>query len=138
MPHARWVHPLPTPPIALGFLLYSYLSYERRVSQLGVLRAMGLSVGQLLLSLCAEQLVLVAVGGALGTGLGAAASYLFVPFLQVGTEGQTPPFVVQWAWGDLAWVYGMLGAVLVVGMVGTLWLVKRLQLHEVVKLGEEQ
>ena len=121
----------------LGFFLYTVLSFEKRVVQFGVLRAMGLSVGQLLLVLLVEQVVLVGLGGLFGTGIGLAASHLFVPFLQVGGADQTPPFVVAMAWTDLTRVYTALLCLLVAGLASTGLLVRRMRLHQAVKLGED-
>ena len=54
----------------LGFFLYSFLSFERRLLQMGILRAMGLSVGQLFGLLIFEQVFLIVLGVIFGTGLG--------------------------------------------------------------------
>ena len=67
----------------------------------------------------------------------AIADYLFIPFLQVGAEGQTPRFVVQTAWADLQRVYVVLGLMLIAGLAVTGWLVRRMSLYQAVKLGEE-
>lgn len=121
----------------LGFFLYTALSFEKRLVQFGVLRAMGLSVGQLLLVLLVEQTALIALGSLFGTGIGLAANYLFIPFLQVGGEAQTPPFVVATAWTDLTRVYLALLCLLLAGLASTGWLVRRMKLHQAVKLGED-
>ena len=122
----------------LGFFLYSSLSFERRLVQMGILRAVGLSTGQLFVGLFLEQLFLVLLGVGLGTGLGLAANALFVPFLQIGAEGQTPRFVVEAPWADLQRVYAGLGLMLLIGLVATAGLVRRLKLNVAVRLGEEQ
>jgi len=122
----------------LGFFLYSFLSFERRLVQMGILRAMGLSIGQLFLLLIFEQVFLIALGVAFGTGLGVATGSLFIPFLQVGAEGQTPRFVVQTAWTDIERIYMVLGLMLLAGLAGTAYLISRMKLYQTVKMGEEQ
>ena len=122
----------------LGFFLYSFLSFEKRLVQMGILRAMGLSIGQLFLLLIFEQVFLIVLGVACGTGLGVAAGSLFIPFLQVGAENQTPRFVVETAWTDIQRIYIVLGFMLLVGLVGTAWLISRMKLYQTVKMGEEQ
>ena len=57
---------------------------QRRFIELGMLRAIGLSVGQMSAYLSAEQAFIVISGMGLGTLIGVAASTLFIPFLQVG------------------------------------------------------
>jgi len=118
----------------LGFLLYTVVSFQRRFIELGMLRAVGLSAGQMAAFLISEQGIILLAGMAVGTGLGVWASRLFIPFLQAGP--QTPPFVVRIAWNDLLIIYAIFGAMFA-GAVGALvWLLGRMRLFEAVKLGE--
>ncbi len=122
----------------LGFLLYAVFSFRQRSIELGVLRAIGLSVGQMAAFLAGEQLALIVTGAAVGTGLGVWASRLFIPFLQVrgGQHPHTPPFVVQVAWADVFRVYAVFGAMLLVAMAVMLVLLIRMRVFEAIKLGE--
>ena len=122
----------------LGFFLYSFLSFERRLLQMGILRAMGLSVRQLFTLLVFEQIFLILVGVAAGTLIGVAAGELYIPFFQIGQEQRVPPFVVTTAWEDIGRLYLVLGVMLLLGLVSTVWLISRMQLSRAVKLGEEQ
>ena len=122
----------------LGFLFYSFLSFRRRFIELGILRAIGLSVGQMAAFLGLEQLALIVMGMAAGTGFGVLASRLFIPFLQVrgGPHSQTPPFAVQVAWGEILQVYAIFGAMLLCAVAGLSWLLVRMRIAQAVKLGE--
>ncbi|MFH1929880.1 MAG: FtsX-like permease family protein [Chloroflexota bacterium] len=122
----------------LGFLLYAIFSFRQRFIELGVLRAIGLSVGQMAAFLAGEQLVLIITGAAAGTALGVWASRLFIPYLQVrgGPHPQTPPFVILIAWGDIFQIYVVLGGMLLVGVAVMLVLLARMRVFEAVKLGE--
>jgi len=122
----------------LGFLIHSFLSFRRRYIELGILRAIGLSVTQMAAALGLEQLALIAAGVGVGTGLGVLASYLFIPFLQVrgGPHPQTPPFVVEIAWGDIAAVVAIFAAMLLGAVAGLVWLLVRMRIAQAVKLGE--
>ncbi len=122
----------------LGLSFYSLVSFRRRFIELGILRAIGLSIPQMVLSLGCEQFVLIASGVGAGTGFGVLASVLFIPFLQVraGPHAQVPPFVVQMAWGDIAKVYVIFGAMLLVTVAGLVWLLMRMRIADAVKLGE--
>ncbi len=122
----------------LGFFLYSFLSFERRLLQMGILRAMGLSVRQLFGLLVFEQVFLIVIGVLVGTALGVATGYLFIPFFQLGNEKQIPPFVVTTAWSEILRLYVVLGVMLLLGLASTIWLISRMQLFRAVKLGEEQ
>ncbi|UCC61428.1 MAG: ABC transporter permease [Anaerolineae bacterium] len=122
----------------LGFLLYAVFSFRQRFIELGVLRAIGLSVGQMAAFLAGEQLSLIITGAVTGTGLGVWASKLFIPFLQVrgGPHPHTPPFVVQTAWMDIFQIYAVFGVMLLVAVAVMLVLLVRMRVFEAVKLGE--
>jgi len=122
----------------LGFLLYAVFSFRQRFIELGVLRAIGLSVAQMAAFLAGEQLALIVTGAAAGTGLGVWASRLFIPFLQVrgGPHPHTPPFVVQIAWADIFHIYAVFGAMFLFAVAAMLVLLIRMRVFEAIKLGE--
>ena len=122
----------------LGFLLYAVFSFRQRFIELGVLRAIGLSVAQMAAFLAGEQLALIVTGAAAGTGLGVWASRLFIPFLQVrgGPHPHIPPFVVQVAWADIFQIYAIFGGMLLVAVAVMLVLLIRMRVFEAIKLGE--
>jgi len=122
----------------LGFLLHSFISFRRRVIEFGVLRAIGLSVGQMIGFLGIEQLLLILTGVTAGTGLGIAVSNLFIPFLQVGTAKNVniPPFVVLIAWADIFKIYAAFAVMLLAAIAGMIWFLMRLRIFEAVKMGE--
>ncbi|WP_448544118.1 ABC transporter permease [Roseiflexus sp.] len=122
----------------LGFLFYSALSFQRRFVELGMLRAIGLSTGQLGALLAWEQALIIGVGMIGGTLIGVTASQLFIPFLQVrrGANSQIPPFVVQIAWEQITIIYIIFGAMLLAAVVITIALLRRMKLFQAVKLGE--
>jgi putative ABC transport system permease protein len=122
----------------LGFLIYSFVSFSQRYIELGVLRAIGLSVGQMGIFLIAEQLTLVATGALAGTAVGVLVSNLFIPFFQVqsGEHPFTPPFVVQIAWQEVAYIYAIFGAMFVLAVIALLISLRRMRVFEAIKLGE--
>ncbi len=122
----------------IGFVAYTLLSFQRRLVELGVLRAIGLSTRQLSVLLVFEQTLVVGFGAALGTAVGILTSRLFIPFLQVrtGVYPETPPFVVQIDWERIALVYGISGGLLAATIVAIVLLLRRMRIFEAVKLGE--
>lgn len=122
----------------LGFLFYSVLSFRRRFVELGMLRAIGLSVGQMATLLTCEQGLIIGTGMGIGTLLGITASRMFIPFLQVRADQhpQTPPFVVQIAWGQISIIYAVFGSMLVLAVIITMVLLARMRIFQAVKLGE--
>ena len=122
----------------LGFLLFAIVSFKRRFIQLGMLRAIGLSIGQMALYLAAEQAVLIVTGMGLGAGLGIWASTVFIPFFQIGDSktALVPPFVVQIAWQQIGVIFMIFGAMFVIVVIILFVLLIRMKVFEAVKLGE--
>jgi putative ABC transport system permease protein len=123
----------------LGFMLYSFLSAKRRMQQLGILRAMGLSIRQLISLFLFEQGFLIALGMFVGTALGLLTGFLFIPFLQIKSEahGGIPKFIVMTAWDDVGKIYVLFGLILLVAIPAFIWMLARMKIHEAIKFGEE-
>jgi len=122
----------------LGFLLYALFSFRRRFIEMGMLRAIGLSIKQMTSLLAAELAFLVLLGIGVGTALGVFASRLFVPFLQIGASAQSqyPPFQIQIAWLSIVQIY-ILFALLFIAALSTLSaLLVRMKIFQAIKLGE--
>jgi putative ABC transport system permease protein len=122
----------------LGFVIYSFVSFSRRYIELGVLRAVGLSAGQMAAFLVVEHLMLLAVGAVAGTALGVWVSTLFIPFYHVpiGKYALTPPLVVHIAWQEVTYIYGVFGVMFVGAVIALLFLLRRLRIFEAIKMGE--
>lgn len=122
----------------LGFLLYALFSFRRRFIELGILRAIGLSSGQMTAFLAWELAFLILTGLVAGTGLGAWMSELFIPYLQVGTgpEARVPPFLVEIAWPAIFRIYALFGLLFVVALAVLAGLLLRMKIFQAVKLGE--
>jgi putative ABC transport system permease protein len=122
----------------LGFLLYALFSFRRRTIELGILRAVGLSAGQMTFFLAWELIFLILTGLVAGTGLGAWISGLFIPYLQVGTEAaaRIPPFLVEIAWPAIFRIYALFGLLFVVALVVLAVLLLRMKIYQAIKLGE--
>jgi putative ABC transport system permease protein len=122
----------------LGFLVYAIVSFRRRFIELGMLRAVGLSVTQMALFLVGEQAIVILTGAGLGTALGILASQIFIPFLQIGASkaATVPPFVVQIAWNQMGSIYAVFGAMFLIAVGVLIVLLIRMKVFEAVKLGE--
>jgi len=120
-----------------GFAVYALLTFRRRSIEIGVMRAMGLSAGQMALYVIFLQTFVMLLGAAIGGAIGLLVSRLFVPFLQFGGTliKSVPPFVVRVAWQDTALFYAALAVALAVVLAGSLAFLRRLKVFEVVKLG---
>jgi putative ABC transport system permease protein len=123
----------------IGFLLYAYVSIQARALQFGVLRATGLSVGQLIRAIAFEQLLLIGIGVLLGTGLGGGAGWLFTRFLQVSIIAReaVPPFLVETPWSSIISLYLILVIVFGVALVASVYLLRRMRVQAILRLGEQ-
>ncbi|MGB8983907.1 MAG: FtsX-like permease family protein [Anaerolineales bacterium] len=122
----------------LGFLLYALFSFRRRFIEMGMLRAIGLSIQQMTSLLAAELAFLVLLGIGVGTLLGVFASRLFVPFLQIGasTQSQYPPFQIEIAWLSIAQIYVLFALLFVAALSALSALLMRMKIFQAIKLGE--
>ena len=122
----------------LGFLLYALFSFRRRFIEMGMLRAIGLSIRQMTALLAAELAFLVLLGIGVGTVLGVFASRLFVPFLQIGasTQSQYPPFQIQIAWLSIVEIYILFALLFFAALSALSALLVRMKIFQAIKLGE--
>ena len=122
----------------IGFLVYAVVSFQRRFIELGMLRAIGLSVGQMAAFLTGELAALILAGVGLGTGLGVWASSIFIPYFQVGDDktATVPPFIVRIAWERLDTIFVLYGAMFILAVLLLTALLIRMRVFEAVKLGE--
>lgn len=121
-----------------GLALHALLAFRERTVELGVLRAIGFSVGQMRRYLAGTQVTLLALGLIAGTVLGVLTGQLFVPFLQAdaGLHPNTPPFIPRTAWTEVGLVYALFTVTALFTIGTTLFALRRMRLHEAIKLGE--
>lgn len=122
----------------LGFLLYALFSFRRRFIELGTLRAIGLSPGQMTTFLAWELIFLIVLGLGAGTFLGTVMSEVYIPYLQVGVDetARVPPFIVEIAWPAIMRIYGLFGILFVVALGVLAVLLMRMKIFQAIKLGE--
>jgi putative ABC transport system permease protein len=121
-----------------GFILYAVFSWRRRLIEMGVLRAIGLSMPQMALYLGVELTLLLGIGVLAGTAIGVGASRLYIPFLQViaTDEMRTLPFLVVLNWSSIAGIYATFVLLFVGALAGLVVFLRRLKIFQAVKLGE--
>ncbi len=122
----------------LGFSLYALFSFRRRFIELGMLRAIGLSSGQMTVLLASELAFIILAGLVIGTILGVAASSQFIPYLQVGSgpEALIPPYLVSIAWPSIVRIWALFGLLFVGVLTVLAVLLLRMRIFQAVKLGE--
>ena len=122
----------------IGFLVHAYVSYRSRLVQFALMRTVGVSVSQLITMVWVEQAMVVAVGMALGTWMGARLGAVIMPFLGHDDWGDrvVPPFTTEVDWTALLATYGLMFAVFAVITLGLVWLIRRISVHSVLRLGD--
>jgi len=123
-----------------GYVLYWFFNLSGRVVQFGVLRAMGLSRIQLTGMLLLEQLFTAGLSIGLGIAIGKIASKLFLPFLQTteNVADTVPPFRVVFDSKDTNQLYVVVSVMILIGAMLLLLHIRRLRVHQAVKMGEER
>jgi putative ABC transport system permease protein len=103
-----------------------------------VLRAAGLSIGQMTGYMVWELSFLILIGGIVGTILGYYSSVIFIPFIQIGTEyfELIPPFKVLIAWDSIYQIYWMFGVLFVLTLNVSIVSLRRMRIFQAVKLGD--
>ncbi|MBQ8623992.1 MAG: FtsX-like permease family protein [Oscillospiraceae bacterium] len=123
----------------IGFLIYWILSIKGRTLQFGILRAMGMSFGEIISMIVYEQVLVSGVSIFLSIIIGGIASDLFVPLFQVlyNVTDQVPPFVVVSERGDYIKLYIIVLVMLLVGFAVIAHLIKQININKALKLGED-
>jgi len=124
----------------VGYILYWFFNLSSRVLQFGILRAMGLSRKQLTGMLLLEQIFTAGLSIVLGIVIGKLASLLYLPFLQTSGDAatQVPPFRVVFESKDTYQLYGIIAVMMLTGATMLFLHIRRLRVHQAVKLGEER
>jgi len=123
-----------------GYVLYWFFNLSGRVVQFGVLRAMGLSRKQLTGMLLLEQIFTAGLSIGLGVLIGKLASILFLPFLQTAQNvgDAVPPFRVVFEAKDTNQLLAVVGFMMLTGAALLFLHIRRLRVHQAVKMGEER
>lgn len=124
----------------IGYVLYWFFNLSGRVVQFGILRAMGLSRKQLTFMLLTEQILTAGLSIVLGIVIGKLAGKLYLPFLQTADNvtTQVPPFRIVFDSKDTFQLYVVVFVMLLLGAGLLFYQIRRLRVHQAVKMGEER
>ena len=123
---------------ALGYLTYLLLFAKKSAVEIGSLRTLGLTRGQLLRLLGFEHLAIAAIGLGLGTWAGFQMSRLTVSPLAITETGLpvTPPFILSTDWTIMGSTYIALGLLFIGALVLLNRGVGQLDLRAISRFGE--
>ena len=124
---------------AVGFLIYWILSIQSRALQFGIYRAMGMSMREIITMLLGEQIFISATSIVTGVFVGLLTSRLYMPFIQMAYAAYDSalPLRVLSAPSDMIRIIVMVGLMIVVCMAVLGWLISRMKIAQVLKLGED-
>lgn len=123
----------------VGFVVSAAVSARERVTEFALLRALGLSSGQLSDWLSLENAALAAISLVAGTALGLVVAWVALPFVTVTQRAATPfpPVEVAVPWATIA-VLEAIGIVALSGAVIVLaWLLRRIGMTSALRMGED-
>jgi len=119
----------------LGFFAYAYLSLQRRLTEFAIVRALGLSPGGLRWLLLSEQFFLLGTGILGGIAAGVLTTVLFLPYLPIA-QNTLPPYLVVIPWTAVEAFAGAVLVVFILVLSAHAWMVLRVSLGRVLRLGE--
>jgi len=122
-----------------GFLIYWILSIRSRVLQFGILRAMGMSMRNIINLLVNEQVFITLTALAIGTAVGEICARLFVPLVQISytTAEQAIPILVVVEAQDYGNLFATLAITIVLCLIVLIGYISRIKIDQAIKLGED-
>ena len=123
---------------ASGLMLFSHLDARERQTEFALLRTLGISRGQMQRIVWTNLFLMVICGVGLGTLLGWLIGSSLLPLMEVVEEGAraTPSLVLTTDWRRLLVSYVILAGVTGLCGLWLTWLTGKLQLHQVLRMGE--
>lgn len=123
----------------IGFLIYWILSIKGRTLQFGILRAMGMTMREIIGMLGYEQILVSIVSIAMAFIIGGITSDIFVPLFQnmYDVEEQIPPFIVSAAASDYVKIYALIVIMLGGGFAILGSIIRKININKALKLGED-
>src|SRR5262249_46543379 len=123
---------------AIGFLIYSYLTAQKRTLEFAVLRTMGFSRRQIATVVGFEQAFVIGLGMIAGPALGLRLGSLMIRYMGVTETGNQvlPPMPLHVDWLTILTAWLVLAGVFALTTGVVIALYARLALHRVLRIGE--
>lgn len=124
---------------AVGFLIYWILSIKSRTLLLGIFRAMGMTMGEIIHMLFNEQFFISIVSIALGIGAGILTSELYVPLVQIAyaSVDTVIPLEIISQPSDMVRLLAVVVIMLLVCMAILGTIISKIHISQALKLGED-
>lgn len=124
---------------AVGFLIYWILSIRSRTLLLGIFRAMGLTMREIIGMLINEQIFISLVSIALGVGAGLLTSRLYVPLVQIAyaSADTVIPLEIVSQSSDLIRLLLVVAVMVALCMAVLGVIISKIRISQALKLGED-
>jgi putative ABC transport system permease protein len=123
-----------------AFMLVSFFAAQGRVLEFGVLRAMGLSLRQLLELLVTEGVLVIALGLVAGTFIGYGMVQIMIPYLSQALSASLAGTTIKEIlvdWPAIARMYLLLIACYGLALLVLLLVLLRAGVHQTLRIGDE-
>jgi putative ABC transport system permease protein len=124
---------------SVGFLIYWILSIKSRTLLLGIFRAMGMYMKEIIAMLANEQLFISGLSIAMGIGVGLLAARLYIPLVQIAYSSADTviPLEIVSLPSDMARLLAVVAAMVIICMIILGVLISRIRISQALKLGED-
>ncbi|MBL7198650.1 MAG: ABC transporter permease [Anaerolineae bacterium] len=124
----------------VGLLVYNYASLQERLFRFTILRAVGLSLLQVISQVAIEYLVLMVYSVAGGAVIGVWASELFIPFFQAADKNilNPPTLLPMIAWTEIGQISGAFTITLVVAQLVVIVAALRGGVFQALRMGDRE
>jgi len=118
-----------------GFVFYAVFGFTRQLTELGVLRALGLPARGLMVLVTLDLALVAGAGIGIGSLAGLAMARWFLPELVDNPAGAAPQLLQEIDWSAAIGIPLTLAGALAILTVGLLTVLRRIRLFEAVKVG---
>jgi len=119
----------------IGFTFYALFGFTRQVSDIGVLRALGMPLRSLRTLVALDLLLVASLGVGVGAATGVAMATWYLPRLIDNPLGGAPALLEEVDWTTALLIPVLLAGALVIITIGLLVTLRRIKLFAAVKLG---
>ncbi|MFZ2096638.1 MAG: FtsX-like permease family protein [Anaerolineales bacterium] len=124
----------------VAFILLNYFSAQQRRFEFGILRANGMSVGQVITLLVTDGMVSILLGLAVGIGIGIGLIHSMRVFLNTALMQTFPAatvFQINIDWFKVGMISGLLVLSYILATLVFVFFLVKSGIHQVIKIGEE-
>lgn len=122
-----------------GFLIFWILSIQSRALQFGILRAMGMTMREILSMLLNEQAFITGSSIITGIIIGLFSADLFIPLIRISYAAydEPLPMVIAASGADIMKMFSVIALMILISMVILGVIISKIRITQALKLGED-